>query len=357
MSPLKRFLLILALLVPAGCMKYGPREEESFNIDLSRGGLFVVNEGNYMYGNASLAYYDPAEKRVEREVFARSNAFPLGDVAQSAVMYDGLLWVVVNNSGVIFAIDPATFREVRRITGFTSPRYIHFLGPHKAYVTQIWDPRIYIVDPTACTITGYIQTGMDFETGSTEMMVQIGKYVYINCWSYQNRILMVDTETDTITKELVVGIQPSALVKDCNDKLWTITDGGYEGSPYGHERATLARIDADNFVIEKTFYFESGQSPRALATSGDGRWLYWINDGVYKMPAEAQNMPSEPIIAPGGTIYYSLAISPENGDIYVGDAIDYTQNGVVMRYSAAGELIDTFSVGINPGNFCWREAL
>lgn len=337
-------------------MKYGPREEESFNIDLSRPGLFVLCEGNYMYGNASLSYYDPAAKTVENEVFARSNAFPIGDVVQSMTIYDNLCWVVVNNSGVIFAIDPATFREVRRITGFTSPRYIHFLGPHKAYVTQIWDPRIYIVDPASCTITGYIETGMDFETGSTEMMVQIGKFVYINCWSYQNRILMVDTETDTITKELVVGIQPSALVKDCNDKLWTITDGGYDGSPYGHERATLTKIDADNFVIEITFYFESGQSPRSLVTSSDGQWLYWINDGVYKMPAEAQNPPSEPIIASNGTIYYSLTISPENGDIYVGDAIDYTQNGVVMRYSAAGNLLDTFQVGINPGNFCWRAA-
>ena len=337
-------------------MKYGPREEEAFSIDLSRSGLFVINEGNYMYGNASLSYYDPATGAVENEVFARSNGFLLGDVAQSAVMYDGLLWVVVNNSGVIFALDPATFREVRRITGFTSPRYIHFLGPHKAYVTQIWDPRIYIVDPTACTITGYIETDMDFETGSTEMMVQIGKYVYINCRSYQNRILMIDTDTDTITKELVVGIQPSALIKDCTGKLWTITDGGYEGSPYGHERATLARIDADNFVIEKTFTFDYGDTPRALTTSSDGRWLYWINDGVYKMPAEAQIPPSEPIIASGGTIYYSLTISPENGDIYVSDAIDYTQSGVVMRYSASGILLGTFNVGVNPGNFCWRAA-
>ena len=346
----------MLVLYTASCMKYGPREEEPFCIDLSRSGLFVLCEGNYMYGNASLSYYDPSTKKAENEVFARSNAFPLGDVAQSAVMYDGLLWVVVNNSGVIFTIDPSTFREVRRITGFTSPRYIHFLGPHKAYVTQIWDPRIYIIDPTACTITGYIETGMDFETGSTEMMVQIGKYIYVNCWSYQNRILMIDTDTDSITKQLVVGIQPSALIKDCNDKLWTITDGGYEGSPYGHERATLVRIDADSFVIEKTYYFESGDTPRALAASGDGRWLYWINDGVYKMPAEAQNPPSEPIIAPDGTIFYSLTINPENGDIYVGDAIDYTQNGVVLRYSAAGDLLDTFAVGVNPGNFCWRGA-
>ena len=337
-------------------MKYGPREEESFSIDLSRPGLFVLCEGNYMYGNASLSYYDPVVKKVENEVFARSNAFPLGDVAQSMTIYDGLCWVVVNNSGVIFAIDPATFREVRRITGFTSPRYIHFLGPHKAYVTQIWDPRIYIVDPTTCTITGYIETGMDFETGSTEMMVQIGKYVYVNCWSYQNRILRIDTDTDTITKELVVGIQPSALIKDCNGKLWTITDGGYEGSPYGHERASLARIDADNFVIEKTFYFEMGETPRSLTTNGDGSRIYWIYGGIYGMNASDEVLPRSPLISAENGLYYSLTVDPLNDELYVGDAIDYTQNGIVTRYSASGDVLDTFSVGINPGNFCWRAA-
>ena len=104
-------------------------------------------EGNYMYGNASLSYYDPDTRQVQNEVFARSNAFPIGDVVQSMVMHDGLGWVVVNNSGVIFAIDPATFREVRRITGFTSPRYIHFQDAiHNPVVLQdisipIWASR------------------------------------------------------------------------------------------------------------------------------------------------------------------------------------------------------------------------
>ena len=338
-------------------MKYGPREEESFSIDPASPGLFVLCEGNYMYGNASLSYYDPASKTIQNEVFARSNAFPLGDVAQSMTVYDGLCWVVVNNSGVIFAIDPSTFREVRRITGLTSPRYIHFIGPHKAYVTQIWDPRIFIVDPAACTITGYVETGMDFETGSTEMMVQIGKYVYVNCWSYQNRILKIDTETDSVVDELIVGIQPSALVKDCNGKLWVITDGGYEGSPYGYERASLSRIDAAGFAIDKTYYFELGKTPRALTVSGDGSRLYWINGGVFAMDVSSGELPSQPLIPAQNSLFYSLTVDPLTGEIYVGDAIDYTQNGVVTRYGRDGSLLDTFSVGINPGNFCWREAL
>ena len=179
-------------------MGYGPIDEEAFDVggDFGNGdevtgkGLFITNEGNFMYGNASLSYYNPEMKHVENEVFARANGMKLGDVAQSMVIHKGVGWIVVNNSGVIFAIDPNTFKEIGRITGFTSPRYIHFLSDEKAYVTQIWDPRIYIVNPKTYQITGYVETDMDYESGSTEQMVQYGKYVFTNCWSYQNLSLI-----------------------------------------------------------------------------------------------------------------------------------------------------------------------
>ena len=218
----------------ASCMKwdYGDAVEE-FNA--SGAGLFITNEGNFQYGNATLSYYDPATKTVQNEIFFRANGMKLGDVAQSMCIHDGKGWVVVNNSHVIFAIDLNTFKEVGRIENLTSPRYIHFLSDEKAYVTQLWDNRIFIINPKKYEITGYIQVpDMTMESGSTEQMVQYGKYVYCNCWSYQNRIIKIDTETDQVVDELKVGIQPTSLVMDCNNKMWTVTDGGYEGSPYGY---------------------------------------------------------------------------------------------------------------------------
>ena len=69
---------------------------------------------------------------------------------------------------------------------------------------------------------------------------------------------------------------------------------------------------------------------------------------------EAGNIPSEPFLQSRGTIYYGLSIDPLNGDVYIADAIDYQQQGMVLRYSSSGDELDRFYVGIIPGAFCWR---
>ena len=161
-------------------------------------GVFIVNEGNFNYGGASLSYYQPDSKHLENEVFQRANAMRLGDVAQSMVVRNGVGWVVVNNSHIIFAIDTETFREVGRITDLPSPRYIAFVSDEKAYVSQIDSDRIIIINPKTFSITGEIICPMTtpYRTGSTEQMVVVGDYLYVACWSYQKRILKIDTRTD-----------------------------------------------------------------------------------------------------------------------------------------------------------------
>lgn len=330
---------------------YGEPEE----IHTSGQGLFILCEGNYQYGNATLSFYDPANRTVVNEAFARANGFKLGDVAQSMTMYGGKGWIVVNHSHVIFAIDPDTFRETGRITGFTSPRFIHFVSPTKAYVSQLWDNRIIIVDPSTYAVTGEITVpDMTQQQGSTEQMVQWGPYVYCNCWSYQRRIIRIDTRTDRVDAQLEVGLQPTSIVLDRFGKLWTLTDGGYEGSPTGHESASLYCIDADRFEIEKQFQFRAADTPSELQINGTRDTIYWINRDIWRMDVRASRPPVRPFIEERLTRFYGLTVDPSRGDVYVADAIDYQQQGMIYRFTGKAEPVDSFYVGINPGAFCWK---
>ena len=110
MKRILRYILpaILCLSALGGCMKWDYGHTEEFAA--TGRGLFITNEGNFQYGNATLSYYDPATKKVENEVFYRANAMKLGDVAQSMTTHNDLGWIVVNNSHVVFAIDLGTRR-------------------------------------------------------------------------------------------------------------------------------------------------------------------------------------------------------------------------------------------------------
>lgn len=350
------FLLMIPFL--SSCMKWGEGTEEDISLPK---GLFIVNEGNFQYGNATLSFYDPRSGLVENEVFSRANAMKLGDTAQSMTFHtdsDGQErgWIVVNNSHVIFSVDPSSLREAGRITGLTSPRYIHFLSDTKAYVSQLWDNRITVVNPRTYSITGYIACpGMTSDTGSTEQMVQIGRYVYVACWSHQDRILKVDTESDTVIGECRVGLQPTSLVVDCNGMIWTITDGGYEGSPTGCEAPRISMVNPETMTVERSFELGYGTSPSAICIDGDGRTLYWIEHDIWSMDISSASLPATPTIESRSTIYYGLSVDPDSGEIYVADAIDYEQQGIIYRYSSLGEEIDRFYTGVTPGSFCWRR--
>lgn len=330
--------------------------DEIIDFDDKASGLFILCEGNFQYGNATLSFYNPLKNEIKNEVFFKANGMKLGDVAQSMTIYDNKGWIVVNNSHVIFSINTDTFREEGRIENLTSPRYIHFISDEKAYVTQIWDNRIFIINPKTYTISGYILIpNMSLSTASTEQMVQIGKYVYCNCWSYQNRILKIDTETDEVVGELEIGIQPNSLVVDKFNRLWTITDGGFDGSPYGYEAPSLFCIDPVSLTVINIFSFNLGDTPSEIQINGAKDTLYWINDDIWRMNVEAVSLPSSPFIPYQDTKYYGLTVNPENEEVYVADAIDYSQQGMIYRYSSSGDLLDNFYVGVTPGSFCWKH--
>ena len=351
--------LIVLFFVLAGtfssCMKDDLRPITEFSV--SHDGVFIPCEGNFMYGNASLSYYDKNTKTIENQVFYRANGIPVGDVLQSVTIYDSLAYLVVNNSGKIYSINKSTFKYSSKITDLVSPRYMRFVSPAKAYVTDMYSRCIYVVNPQTCMIDKTINLddgSGEYYRNSSEQMLVCDSLVFVNCWSYDDKVLVINSKTDEIVSRITVLKQPRRMVLDCNRKLWVICDGGVANSNYCGT-AGLVKIDVDTRSVEQTFEFPQGDLPTSISINACGDTIYYANNHIYRFQVNSQSVTDDVFVDnAGGRCYYGVGVDPYNSDVYVADAVDYMQSGMVYRYNAQGAELDKFNVGIIPNGFCFK---
>ena len=370
MNKLKEtYMLLLALVLMAACSNSEPDKSKEDVIGSGKG-VIILCEGNYQAGNSTLSYYNPDTKSVQNGVFFKANDAKMGDTGQSIQLHDGVAYVAMENSGIIWALDTMTFKVKGRLTAgqterMINPRYIHFLSSEKAYVTDLYAPYITIFNPRTMQYIGSIPTGQPdaFGYNSTEEMVQFGNRVFTNCWSYSNKILVIDATKDEVCDSIVLDSwQPKSMALDARGKLWVITDGGYEtdDDSFSDNIPHLYRIDAATLTIEQDQILDTDNANVQLATNPSGTILYIINNDVYRMEVTAAHVPVRPFIeAETGSngrkhFLYGIGVNPRNGEIYVADAVDYSQSGVVYRYSENGTLLDKFRVGITPNGFAFK---
>ncbi len=279
-------------------------------------------------------------------IFQEINDRSIGDIPQSMFIMDGLGFIVINNSAKVEVINMDDFRSVNTISGFTSPRHFLPVSDSIAYVSDMFSGSISVVNLNNYTITKTIETGM-----STEQMKKIDDEVFLANWMSGNKILVIDPIMGEIIDSIEVIIEPNSMVMDKNHKLWVLCSGGY----LNEEMPGIIRIDPGTREKEETFRFSVLESsPSHLCINGSGDTLYYLNNGIFKMPVTDTEIPSEPLVQTG-RLFYSIGIDPESGIIYASDAVDYQQKGKVFRYLPEGALKDSFDVDIIPGSFVFNR--
>jgi hypothetical protein len=356
-------ILILAVLV-ISCHKEPIREQVVENDpgnppvippSSATDGIFVVNEGNFNRGNATITLIMPADTLIEQDIFKAANNRSLGDVAQTMKIYKERGYIVVNNSNTIEVVSLADFKSIKTISGFNSPRNIQFIDSTKAYVTNLLK-NISVVDLKSLTITKSINI-----PSWTEGIIKYKNYVYVSSvGNYEDpnskrkpQLLIIDTKEDRIIDSIQSGKEPLGIVIDKKEKIWVLCTGGFDS----YEAPTLIRINPDLRAVEKVFHFPNVKdAPSRLCINSLGDTLYFLKDGIYQMPVSSADIPSAPAIPSNGHMFYGLGIDPSSGNIFVTDALDYLQNGWVYRYNqVTGALLNSYQAGRIPGSFCFPK--
>jgi hypothetical protein len=348
------FLLVIAVI---SCSKGTIRVVNPPNPPVTstfENGIFVVNEGNYTWGNASITFISPKDS-VYPDIFSSQNKRSLGDVAESMQAFKDSGYILVNNSNKIEVVSLKNFKSVKSIIDGNSPRFMAIVDSTKAYVTNMYLD-ISIINLSTLAIEKSIHTGT-----WTESLIHYNNYMFVSSIGVMSQatsnrnacVLVINTKSDQITDSIKTGKEPTCMVMDKKNKIWVLCTGGYDH----YEPPTLVRIDPTLMLIDKTFSFPNpNDTPSRLCINSNKDTLYFLDNGVYQMPVSSAAIPSSPFIPANGHLYYGLGIHPSSGNIFVTDAKDYVQKGAVYQYNqVTGSLMNTFTAGIIPGTFCFTS--
>ena len=342
-------------------------------------GVYVLNEGNYQFSNASLSFYDIEADTVANNLFYKANNAPIGDVAESMALIGDKLYIVVNNSNYIYKVDANTIEcditKPYKLTDFYSPREMFVVAPDKAYVSDLIGTSLWIINPQEMTHTGSVAMG-----NTTEKMVRTGNELYVSNWSYYytdayshesyHTVQVVDLNNDVKVADIEVGKEPNTMAVDKNGHVWVLCEGRswddeYDefGVPYG-ENPTLWEIDPMLKTATRRYEFkgpyEDDDEIKGVATTlranltGDKFFLIYNNE-VRRFDLNTMSLSDSFRITPEPQgLFYNMAVDPNTGDLYVADAKNYVMNGTVYRYSEDGVLLTSFVAGIIPSAMLFK---
>ena len=331
------FLVLLLAVVLVSCRKDKPEPPEETPVNIGNsGGVYITNEGNFQWGNATVSYYDVATNTAAEDLFQPVNGSALGDVCQSMSIFNCKGYLVMNNSNKVVVVDPQSFVTTATITGFDSPRYFLPVSNSKAYVTDLHANSIAVVDLANNTII----SGIPCPSATEELVLAYGK-AFVTA-PQRDKVYVISTATDQLTDSITVGNGGASIVQDANGKIWVLCN------------TALYRFDPVSHLVEATFSFPSATSPWRLRINGTHDMLYFLDNGVYRMPITSTALTASPFIPSSGRNFYGLGVDPDEGSIYVADAVDYVQRGVVYRYGTDGTERANFLAGIVPGGFCFN---
>jgi YVTN family beta-propeller protein len=339
--------IIICLCITASVFLYSCDDKPQPSSDIVlpiplKGWVYIMNEGNFQFGNASLNLLDIAEDKLTENAFEKVNGRKLGDVFQSTSVINGKAYLVVNNSAKIEVVNAISLQSLATIQGFTSPRYMLQVDANRAYVSQYYANNIAIVDLNTNTIIDSIPAG-----GWTEEMLLHNNKVYVTN-TRRSYIYVINPSTNKIEDTIQAGYSSNSIQLDAQNNIWILCNGNTQNG----DRPLLQRINTKADSVDLSFSLTTAQADvTRLRINKEGTQLYWLSKNVYTHAISSASIETTPFVRAVGQNFYGLGINKLTNEIWVSDAKDFVQQSIIAKYRSDGTLIGTLKGGIITGDF------
>lgn len=253
-------------------------------------GYFIVNEGIFGQIPGSITHFDPVNKTTSAEIFKNTNQRALGDIVQSISFSHDQAYIVVNNSNKIESCDKLSFESTGQLTGLKLPRYLKHINDSIAFLSE-WgldgfSGQISKVNLNSMEVEKRIPTDI-----GPEHLLQNGNHLLVSHYGgygNNNKISIIDLNTDSLTEEIVVGDKPLQMQKDLNGTIWLICSGNnvYTSYPDIDSAAStpskLIQLDPNDYHIMYELVIGLNKSASHLCYDEFNEYFYFkASDGIY----------------------------------------------------------------------------
>ncbi len=345
-------LLFFAVFLPS-CVKQ-PAEPPETDGNISGSAALILCEGLWGMNNSSLSAFEISNAKLMNNYFLNANNSPLGDIANDIILKGDTAFIAVSESGIIEAVNIKTGRSLGRIDfgGNSYPRKIYIASDTLAFVSDLYNHCLRTFNPKTYEAfdrkieTGPAPEGID-GSGSYVFAVNSGYGDYLSNIPKAGTISVIDKKILAEVKIIPAAPNPvEILVNTINSRIYCTfrhlpsqpdsLGGIIEYSLNDLKETRRWRFDAEKAVI-----------------SPDGKYLYAANiSGVYKINLQKEESKPELIIKNSNKNenWYCAAVSPFDGSLWIGNALNYQSSGKVSVYSHTNynSPLIQFKTGVNP---------
>ena len=319
-------------------------------------GIYVSNQGNFADNNGSVTFHDP-------QTLATSQILgDFGTLVQSLTLHKGTAYVMSNTSHNIDIIDLASGMRQAPITGVPSPRYMTVATPDKAYVSNLYDAKVTVVDLASRTVTGSVPVGTNPEDIA---VVNNLAFVANSGFGADSTVTVIDVAADTVISTIDTGCDgPRHLAVDDEDEVWVFCNGKTvynddftiilertNGAVIILDGAT-ADIKASLALDSQVGAASAGQDAFFSAASQE-MFLIRGDEKLVLVFASDTNEYKETIALAGDELVGAVAYDAQKSELYAArfdDDNPYTEAGFVSVHSRDGTILRQFPAGIAPAH-------
>jgi hypothetical protein len=345
-------LLLTLLLLPA-CIPPPQFPEPTGCESGTYRGVFILNEGVWTQNNASLDVWQ--DTAFCPAAFRRANGQPLGDVANSALLDGDTLFVVVNNSKLVYKLQLPEMKLLGQLAlpPESAPREMLRIAPDKAFLTSFHTESLYAFNPLSMEMRAGLKVA-----NSQEGILQAEEKVFVACGSHpfdgpNNQLAIIDAASQRVSYLDLPVENPGDLLL-FEGKVLVSCRGNFDPSGPG---GALLVVDAASARIERSIPFSGslfdlelvGSSLLAIRDSSIAR----IDLGSFEV--EANYLPKSLFTPDSRDLIYSLAYDEGTGELYVGIAPFGAVDGEVVVLDPFLREVRRLKVGLYPGQVLFYE--